>query len=400
MKLLPEGRLRIKLTTSACGQHAVRLKSSRPLAASRVFEGRSVDESLTLVPLLFAVCAHAQSAAAVSAVEAATGNHASAEVHTARNLLVQAETGREHLLRLLSGWCNLFGLQAQSRALGIASRLPARLQTTLFSKQSPYQPGLQTIEADPAAIRTLLDDLNDLLHECVFGMAPEAWLQIDNADDLMAWVKNSSAIAPAYIYVIENRDWLHQGDCTVAPLQAADLSALQEKMHDNRFIAEPIWEGLPCETGAYARRQQHPMLQRLHRSLGSGLLARSLARLIELAELPQQLSAGLAQLNLLQAPATPALSDNIRHEQTATGEGASLVEAARGHLVHSLSVEQDIIRRYRILAPTEWNFHPQGIVAQMLSRLPSDESLPTLAAQLIESIDPCVGYELEISHHA
>jgi hypothetical protein len=56
------------------------------------------------------------------------------------------------------------------------------------------------------------------------------------------------------------------------------------------------------------------------------------------------------------------------------------------------------VRRYRILAPTEWNFHPDGAAAQALMRLPAQDPafLRRLAAMLINAVDPCVGYDLRV----
>jgi coenzyme F420-reducing hydrogenase alpha subunit len=83
---------------------------------------------------------------------------------------------------------------------------------------------------------------------------------------------------------------------------------------------------------------------------------------------------------------------------THSGVGLAQVEAARGRLVHRVELEHDGVRRYRILAPTEWNFHPAGAAAQGLMHLPAEEPevLRRLAALLINAVDPCVGYDLRV----
>ena len=54
--------------------------------------------------------------------------------------------------------------------------------------------------------------------------------------------------------------------------------------------------------------------------------------------------------------------------------------------------------KQRILAPTEWNFHPQGAIARALAGLDGsdDNALRRQAALLIEAVDPCVGYRLRV----
>ncbi len=51
-----------------------------------------------------------------------------------------------------------------------------------------------------------------------------------------------------------------------------------------------------------------------------------------------------------------------------------------------------MVTDYVILAPTEWNFHPQGVAAKALAGIRKED----VARMIIMSIDPCVDYELEI----
>ncbi len=69
------------------------------------------------------------------------------------------------------------------------------------------------------------------------------------------------------------------------------------------------------------------------------------------------------------------------------------VETARGRLYHAARVEADQVVAYRISAPTEWNFHPQGVLARWLSAVdvPDRETAQVLA----QLIDPCVAVRIE-----
>jgi uptake hydrogenase large subunit len=75
------------------------------------------------------------------------------------------------------------------------------------------------------------------------------------------------------------------------------------------------------------------------------------------------------------------------------------VEAARGRLTHRATLAGGVVSRYQILAPTEWNFHPQGVVARGLIGFPcGDETTFSRQAELfIKAVDPCVGYRLEFA---
>jgi Ni,Fe-hydrogenase I large subunit len=74
------------------------------------------------------------------------------------------------------------------------------------------------------------------------------------------------------------------------------------------------------------------------------------------------------------------------------------VEAARGRLVHRVELEQNVVQRYQILAPTEWNFHPAGTAATLLKQLPANNEadLRQQAELVINSVDPCVRYKVVI----
>ena len=51
----------------------------------------------------------------------------------------------------------------------------------------------------------------------------------------------------------------------------------------------------------------------------------------------------------------------------AEGQGFAAVDSARGRLYHSLHLDAaGRIADYRIVAPTEWNFHPDGPFARAL----------------------------------
>jgi Ni,Fe-hydrogenase I large subunit len=64
-------------------------------------------------------------------------------------------------------------------------------------------------------------------------------------------------------------------------------------------------------------------------------------------------------------------------------------------------ISDDRIDQYQILAPTEWNFHPHGVVAQGLVAIArggvAGRELERLARLYITAVDPCVEYQLSVS---
>jgi Ni,Fe-hydrogenase I large subunit len=78
------------------------------------------------------------------------------------------------------------------------------------------------------------------------------------------------------------------------------------------------------------------------------------------------------------------------------GIGLGLVEASRGWLAHRVEIADGCIRRYQILAPTEWNFHPRGALARGLIETAPCQPHDQLARLLVTALDPCVPYRIEM----
>ncbi|MCU7812106.1 MAG: nickel-dependent hydrogenase large subunit, partial [Candidatus Thiodiazotropha sp. (ex Notomyrtea botanica)] len=123
----------------------------------------------------------------------------------------------------------------------------------------------------------------------------------------------------------------------------------------------------------------------------SGLMTRMAARMLELSAIPGAL------MDLLHKLIGEESVHQIEPIHGTKGVGLGIVEAARGRLAHRVSLADSVISRYQILAPTEWNFHPEGVVARGLLGLPAGDeaALRRQASLFINAVDPCVGYRLE-----
>ena len=159
------------------------------------------------------------------------------------------------------------------------------------------------------------------------------------------------------------------------PLDAAASLRLWPQL-DAGFCARPQWQGRAAETGAIARRRNAPT--------AGAFAARWLARLEELRDWAaggEKVGAGGTASAVHLAP----------------GRGRALVETARGLLLHEIALDGERIADYLIVAPTEWNFHPQGRLAGWLTgRDAADrEALTAFASRAVAALDPCVRWELE-----
>ena len=115
------------------------------------------------------------------------------------------------------------------------------------------------------------------------------------------------------------------------------------------------------------------------------LLAQLAAKLVEVAALTAEIgSAGGERPAVADHPVTP-------------GKGLAAVETARGRLIHYMEIEDGRTHRYRILAPTEWNFHWNGPLARGLLGTEILDGFSDAVALLVTAIDPCVQFDVDMT---
>jgi coenzyme F420-reducing hydrogenase alpha subunit len=123
-------------------------------------------------------------------------------------------------------------------------------------------------------------------------------------------------------------------------------------------------------------------------------LTRLAARLVEVAELPR-LMMRLAESCISEADGAHAPAGELGRQRS--GRGLAQIEAARGRLVHGVEIDEGVVRRYAVLAPTEWNFHAHGGAAHGLADIASrGRDARDIADLFVATVDPCVGYELRV----
>ncbi len=368
-----EGSLVIRLTPSG-----TTIDSKRPVHASKLFHGKNIKQTVQQLPTLFSICATAQASAAVAAAEAALGYQPTAETQAARALLVRVETIRELLWRILLDWPILLQSPPRQQAMSEMIRLQQAFQQQLNTGNTLFQ--LSPVETIQRDLQPLQERLNNLLIGNVFGMSVQQWQRMESLPELVEWSRQSDTAAAGMVQWIVSQGWESVGHTTIQTLPTLSSAALCTEMAEDHFIEQPQWLGRCYETSAQAGSTT-PLMQNLHKEVGNGLLTRTLARLTALAQLAEQLT-----LQPTDKPVTYS-------QPCATGTA----ETARGRLYHMVKLQQEKVIEYRILAPTEWNFHPNGVVTEALNGLQgSRETRMTQANLLIHAIDPCVGFHLEL----
>jgi len=384
-----EGKLTISLDTDSGCVSRVHIDSSRPVYAARMFQGKSIREVQKTLPLLFSICGTAQAYAGVQAIEQARGVQVKAATDAVRGSLVRMETLREHLWRILLDWPAFLGelpvKGGMAKLISLQSEFRRAItgggEAFLDSASIDYPGKLDLLQSLAAEIALLLE-------QQVFNMPPAEWLGIDSLQAINDWAGSNSSVACRLLNFVQGSDWGGIGDSGVISLPVLAEDQIHRLMGKDDFAARPQWLNQCCETTCHTRTQS-PLLALLVPQYGNGLLPRLLSRLTEMAQL---------SLNLLPKPSETGINDVECDVVSVQNPGLGQVEAARGRLLHRIRLDGERIRCYQIVAPTEWNFHPQGVVAQSLKTLSGDnEQIEQQARLLINAIDPCVTYQLSVN---
>jgi hypothetical protein len=355
-----------------------------PLAA--LLRGKTPAEALARVSALFALCRHGQCLAFTKAIGQALAVPAAPDWNRVLRILRDLEMLREHSLNLvrLPGWpAPEPGLPARLLAAvaGIAGAVGGRGAEVFLPDGGLLAPDGEALEHHGQALWATLD-----------GLLGAGWL----------------AAEPDFQLALSRPDWplghflgslgsaADTGRGAVpAPLPRrlpeTALSAALTGPAANGFSARPRWEGRPRETGCYARRHGLAALRTVQRHHGAGLTSRIFARLLEMRCLAHGLRRRLAWLATRPAIPKPLPA-------RATGGGIGQVQTARGLLIHGVKLENGLVADVRYVAPTEWNFHPEGLLAKALEGLPAaDETeLRRRVGLFLHAIDPCVDFRLEL----
>ena len=373
-----EGEIVVRIDWDGRRVNDVRICSTRTHAASRLLVGRTADDVGSIVPLLYSVCAGAHAAAASAALAAAAADDLGPIDLETASIDVVLEAVGEHVKSLLIDWPRALDRQPNPSPVAQAWR------------------HVEAMQRDSRAGRVVVADagaLESIAAEFIYGMASTKWLRIESIAGLQAWLDEAS-VEPALCVGVLLRDYAALGASDVLPMPVVSSATLHHPLAASlanaaEFECRPTWNGAAVETGVLPRMQSVPLVSAVVASFGNGVIARFVARLTELATLLQRFAARPS----VPWPAVEVCTDT-------TGAGVAAVQTARGLLLHRARVEGGRVTAYRIVAPTEWNFHPDGPLANGLRRCTArdEEDLGRRAAVAIQALDPCVATRIEVGH--
>jgi hypothetical protein len=311
----------------------------------------------------------------------------------ARRRAVILEAIQEYVWRLLIDWPLAMGHAGEIESVAATRRAVAPALTALSARARRVD-GDPDVHGDCDA-SFVAKSLALLAGKHVYGMPPDVWLASNDADAISAWARNGKT-GPARLQdeLLTRAPDLARSDTALMPSlrrEALTTVVVPALRGDPAFAQAPSWGGSPVETGALARVGSHPFVSAIRARCGNAVSSRFAARLTELALLLGRLAGAMHDDS--PAPWVDAFA-------LGKDEGLSAVQTARGLLLHHAVLNEGRVDAYRIVAPTEWNFHPAGALVRGLSTLSAND-VPQLVRQAhlaVQALDPCVACGVEVAH--
>lgn len=446
----------------------------------QILIGRAPRDPLVITPRICGICGTAHLYAAVLALEQLGGIRPSAHAVHIRNLCLMAENLqsdlRQSFLFFTPDFCHpryaghpMAGEMSESftpfkgsvaRGCLAISRKVLEI-VAIFGGQWPHStymlPGGVVQPANDRRLlecRDVLATTREWFETAVLGDDLHAWLAIDKADDLFAWLEREPAHARAALgrftrfaraigldrigrgtghllsYGVNPRpDGGHAGmpagfyDADRGAVEPLDHLRVNEHVRHSWFLDYPggrhPWQGetIPdhqpggqrytwakaprygdkvAQTGPLAelRIAGDPLIADLLDREGDNTWLRQFARLRRAAWTLKAMGEALDALG--KARGEPHFVDP-GIETWPDGESYGLIEAARGALGHWLRVRDGVIDKYQIVTPTAWNASPRDSDGQpghwersLIGLRLEDPDDPVEIGHIVRSHDPCL----------
>lgn len=332
------------------------LHNSRTDWLPRLAPGRPAAAWPGLVASLLSLCGAAHRWTAQRAVTLALGQPDA--VTPAQCQAHRVATLREQVIRISQDWPALL------------PKAPPQPHRAVLLRSCP-------LWREELGIDEQLATLPDWLAQKWLGLPPAQWLRAyEQASDdwVVQWMARSSLPLARLLHS------QHAALCALPTPhqpwqpQPEHLPLLATQMTQAGFCLRPHWQASHPDTGPWSRLADP--LRRPVRTAWDRLLS----RLVEVLRL-----------------AVDGGQHWLAHGALALGPGQGLawVEMARGLLVHRVQLLPDAaaptLASAQVLAPTEWNVHPEGGLAQALRQLDAHDHEG--ARRLALSYDPCVAFD-------
>ena len=386
-----EGEIKINVVARFAKVESVSIVSSRPLYITKLFTGKSISNVADIIDKLYQICNTAHRFAFLRLLDESAVINLSQNEILAYQLLLDLEIIREHCFSIASKWSQDADNSVDTNIINSLATLK-EISATLFANSDPLSLENKKLQ-EFNRIDKLILKLEKQLKVLLLGSQSKSISEFADFDNFNAWLQTCESRSATFLNYLQQHQLNKLGNVETFHLPDLDTKYISALLNNDEFIQRPSYRNIICETTPYSRQSGHPLIKQLVNIHGNGLFTRAVAQLLEALEL----------LSGVKYNYTNIKSETISYSiQSPIDESSALVqlEAARGRLIHQLNIQDKQINSYQILAPTEWNFHPEGVLNNMIKSLSftDKEDLINKIKLLVNAIDPCVGYSVEMDY--
>ena len=349
-----EGKLSVSAVYAKGQIQSVNVELQRPLAAvSQLLckPDQPIEQSLTLVPLLFSLCLQAQSCAAHTVVAGLRGED-NADMLMLRQYQVVTERLREQLLRLARDW------QFPLKAVGLKQML---CSLAFISSRLQMLLGPNHDHTDKTVIAQMQSEVSSL--QRVWAALRDKTLRSSRAEQ-----------------------WLKEVYAGVSGVQLPSFTPL---LVDGSALFDLLDQGIPA-TGWLSQGAGF--------STDAGdsneLLTQELLQLIDSINQDFELLSRVGEANA-------TFARQLIFRALSAHEGVAGVLTGRGWLAHRIQLDEHkrTALSWQVCAPTDYHFAAQGVLAQQLTGVAvGAQQVEALLRQRTQMLNPCTGYEVSVIH--
>jgi hydrogenase large subunit len=350
----------------------------------KILQGKDPFDALVITPRVCGICNHAHLLATVRALEDGYRNagisvELSDKATDIREFTLACELIQNHVkwfyLTMLPQLEKMLKIENQENHALKASYLSSTISKALaiFAGQWPHSgyAVVGGVTCDPTYVDVLqaeglIDESIQFFEKIICELKIEELLAMNSVTQLqniggdlgkMLYLLGSSGMAE----IGKSHDrFIVFGECLCfkigksIPTQVSTINPkyVKESEQQETLAKAVCYKGRQFEVGSLARGMisKEPIIKALHKRYKDSLLTRIFARIYEIGLLLDYSKILLGRLDLSEPSCTIERGVELKDF-----EGIGVVEAARGSLIHKLSVENYKIKNYEIITPTQWN---------------------------------------------
>jgi len=352
-----------------------------------ILEAKNALDALVITPRVCGICGHAHLMATVRALEdaykiAGYDVKLTQKAKNIREFTLLMEMAQNHfkwLYMVINPELEkLAAIKGEKKVLkGAYAASLASKAIAVFGGQWPHSsymvPG--GVTCDPTYVDVLqaqshLDELVKFFEKESLGTSLEAFLAFDSCKEFQSLSSDVATVEANLISTaMQEKGFAHDRFLVMGQhdfSHVAKLKGTRAFKIDSRHLSlsdayapeaksyakNALYKDDFYEAGPLARMMSFslPIIKNMHRRYKDSAYTRVMARIFELAFILQHAQTLLKDISVTQESVID-LSDI----KSISAEGAGIVEAPRGSLVHKVSIKKGMIQEYRIITPTQFN---------------------------------------------